>query len=310
MSSESKYFIEFVSDGRIPISKEESILEASMAAGIPHFHVCGGKAKCSTCRVLVIDGAHWLTPPSEKESRLKHRMDFPPNVRLACQTYVRGGPIKLRRIIQDESDIRLYVGSEAGLATRQMGEEMELVLLFLDIRNFTHFVENHLAFDVIHIIRKLFSLFQNIIAMRGGRIVETTGDGLYVVFDCKTDKVNSVRSAIEAARSMLSDLEKLNKTYFLKHFDERIRIGIGAHFGKVVGGDITIGTEEHFVVMGYPVHIASRLQNATKELNNDFIVSAEMFELLQSSAEDPFKIIQVKGISAPIKVYLLGKSYA
>ncbi len=63
-------------------------------------------------------------------------MHFPPNVRLACQTRVVGGPVKLRRIIQDETDIGLYAGSATGDITQQLGEEKELALMFLDHENF------------------------------------------------------------------------------------------------------------------------------------------------------------------------------
>src|SRR4249919_3105774 len=182
MKESEKYLVEFAEEKIVEVRKNQSILDASLSAGIPHFHACGGNAKCSTCRVLIIEGDDRLTPPSQKESFLKNQMHFPPNVRLACQTHVTGGPVKLRRIIQDETDIGLYVGSAAGDSTQQLGEEKELALMFLDIRNFTQFVESHPAFDVIHIIRKLFSSLQCSIENNKGKIVETTGDGLYAVF--------------------------------------------------------------------------------------------------------------------------------
>ncbi|MCW3111239.1 MAG: adenylate/guanylate cyclase, partial [Segetibacter sp.] len=88
------HLVEFPKEGCLSISKDETILNAAIAAGIPLFHVCGGKAKCSTCRVLVIEGAEWLTPPNGKEKLLNDQMHFPRNVRLACQTQVTGGPVK------------------------------------------------------------------------------------------------------------------------------------------------------------------------------------------------------------------------
>ncbi len=244
-----------------------------------------------------------------KESFLKNQMHFPPNVRLACQTHVTGGPVKLRRIIQDETDIGLYVGSAAGDSTQQLGEEKELALMFLDIRNFAQFVENHPAFDVIHIIRKLFSSFQCCAENNKGKIVETTGDGLYAVFGYETKRVESAQSAVEAAYSILADLDTLNDTYFLPYFEERLRVGIGIHIGKVVSGIVRIGTEDHSAVMGFPVNIASRLQNATKELNNEFIVSAEVYNLLINPRALQSQSIIVKGISTPLMIYLMGKPY-
>ena len=309
MKENGENLIEFIGEKVIAIKEEQSILDASLSAGIPHFHACGGNAKCSTCRVLVIEGNDRLTPPNQKESFLKSLMHFPRNVRLACQTRVTASPVKLRRIIQDETDIGLYVGSAAGDSTQQLGEERDLALMFLDIRNFTHIVESHSAFDVIHIIRKLFSSFQSRIEINKGKIVETTGDGMYAVFGYETEKQESAQAAVQTAYSMLEDLQILNETYFIPHFEERIKAGIGIHTGKVVSGSVRVGTENHSVVMGFPVNIASRLQNATKELNNEFIVSSDIFNLLIDPPELKSQSIFVKGVSHPLTVYLMGNPY-
>ena len=309
MKENGENLIEFIGERVIAITKEQSILDASLLAGIPHYHACGGNAKCSTCRVLVVEGIDRLTPANQKESFLKSLMHFPRNVRLACQTRVTAGPVKLRRIIQDETDIGLYVGSAAGDSTQQLGEERDLALMFLDIRNFTHIVESHPAFDVIHIIRKLFSSFQSRIESNKGKIVETTGDGVYAVFGYETGKEESAQAAVQTAYSMLEDLQILNETYFIPHFEERIKAGIGIHTGKVVSGTVRVGTQDHSVVMGYPVNVASRLQNATKELNNEFIVSSDIYNLLIDPPALTSQSIFVKGISDPLTVYLMGNPY-
>jgi adenylate cyclase len=309
MNAGKKYQVEFVGEKVIAISKTETILDASLSAGIPHCHVCGGNARCSTCRVLVMEGVDHLTPPNLQESFLNNQMHFPPNVRLACQTRVTGGNVKLRRIIQDETDIGLYVGSAAGDSTQQLGEEKTMALLFLDIRNFTHIVEGHPAFDVIHIIRKLFSLFQSRIEYNKGNIVETTGDGLYAVFNDEEGKERNAQAAVRAAYAMLGDLETLNETYFIPYFEERIKAGIGVHIGKVVSGTVRVGSENHCVVMGYAVNIASRLQTATKELNNDLIVSSEIYDLLSDAPVLQPKSIVLKGVTNPLEVYSIGKPY-
>jgi adenylate cyclase len=62
-----------------------TVLEASRAAGIPHASVCGGRGRCSTCRVRVAGDPGVLPPPSPQELRVLQRVGAPPNVRLACQ---------------------------------------------------------------------------------------------------------------------------------------------------------------------------------------------------------------------------------
>jgi adenylate cyclase len=290
--------IEFLGEKKILIEENETILRASLNSGIPHFHICGGNAKCSTCRIVVVGGAGSLTLPNEKEKLLNSQMNFPPNVRLACQTYVIGQGVKVRRIIQDETDIDLYIGNNLSESKLVLGEEKELALFFIDIRNFTGLVERHPAFDAIHIIQKLFALFQKIVESNEGRIVETTGDGFYAVFGCEQiDRRKSAQCAVRTAKAILIKLVELNQNYFPVYFNEKIQIGIGIHIGMVVSGTIRIADQSHSIVMGYPVNIASRSQDATKELNNDLVVSADICNLMADAPAVQPKIIFVKGRS-------------
>ena len=309
MEASTKHLIEFPKEGCVYASPDQTILEAALAANVPLFHVCGGNARCSTCRVLIIEGEEFLTQPNEKEKHLNNQMHFPKHVRLGCQTRITGGPIKLTRIIQDETDIGIYVGSAAGASTQQIGEERELVLFFLDIRNFTPLIEKLLPFDTIHIIRKLFLVFQNIIEGNNGKIIETAGDGLYAVFGCETNRAYSVQAAVQAALTILDELKSVNHSYFKIHFNETIQVGIGINIGKVISGVIRIGEEERMIVMGYPVNVASRLQDATKTLNNNLVVSAHVYELLSNPAPVEPVRIALKGIEDKQDVYLLGDEY-
>ena len=147
--------LQMTSDGIITIAEDQTILEASLSNNIMHYNACGGKAKCSTCRVLVVDGEESLTQPNKRERSLAEKNNFPTNVRLACQTKVTGNHAKIKRIIMDEFDADLYTSENCNGGSKVVGEEREMVLFFLDIRNFTPFIESHLTFDVVHVIRRL-----------------------------------------------------------------------------------------------------------------------------------------------------------
>ena len=204
------------------------------------------------------------------------------------------------------------VASDASwdLWTQGNEAEKEMALFFLDIRNFTQLVENHQASNVIHIVKKLFSRFQNIIRIHHGRIIETNGDGFYAAFGFNCDIREAVNAAVEAGLIILNTLDKLNVESFEKNLHQRLEVGIGLHAGKVATGNLHVGDQEHMVVMGYPVNVASRLQAATKELNNNFIVSEEVFKMLTirpphaSSA-----IVNLKGVAKPHEVYKIGSPY-
>jgi adenylate cyclase len=310
MQKES-YMVQFSGEGSVPVPQGHSLMEAALADGIPLMHLCGGNARCSTCRVLVLAGTAALELPNGREKQLKEKMLFPPDVRLSCQTRVTGGGVKVVRILRDESDIGLYVGNDAGQATQQIGQERELVLFFLDIRNFTLFVETHLAFDVIHIVRKLFTAFHAVIDGHGGRVIETAGDGMYAAFGLRTGLALGARAAVEAGYDILAELERLNAAYFKEYFCQTVAIGIGIHAGKAIKGNIRLGRDNHMVVMGHAVNIAARLQNATKELNNSFVISEAVYRLLPvPPARYQSRSVALRGVTGDLRIYLLGEPYS
>lgn len=299
--------VEMLNEKVFEIAADQSILQASMSAGIPHFHVCGGRAKCSTCRVIVHEGVENLSRRTKAEMKLKKRMNFDANIRLACQTKVLKGNVKVQRIIKDETDLNIYVYGNDLDAMQGIGDERALALFFLDIRNFTPFIEKHLPFDVIHIIRRLMMLFTTVISKNNGKLIEYAGDGLYAAFGFEKEIDEAVKSAVNAGREIFAELKKLNENYISKYFGEEIKIGIGLHAGKVIVG--IKGVEGiSLTVMGFAVNIASRLETATKELNNSFVISDSAYGYLNESGAEKRQIL-LKGVSDPFDVRLIGENY-
>jgi adenylate cyclase len=202
-------------------------------------------------------------------------------------------------------------GTRWDLWTQETDDEKEMALFFLDIRNFTPLVEKHQAVDVIQIVKKIFSRFQNIIRIHHGRIIETSGDGFYAAFGFDRNVKESVNASVQAGMAILESLENLNEQLFERKLYQRIDVGIGIHVGKVATGNLHLGSKDHLVVMGYPVNVASRLQTATRELNNNFIVSSAVFKMLKNpkSKSKPVKV-SLKGVTDPCELHLIGKAYA
>lgn len=303
------YWIEFIGDRSIKIEEGQTILDASLKAGIPHYHACGGQGECSTCRILVHTGAEFLSPLSKKEKLLRKSIPLPPDVRLACQTYIKGSPVFVHRIIRDEADMHLYVNEDITADLQNIGAEKELALFFLDIRNFTPFMEAYLPFDVIHVMRRLFSLFRKSIEDHSGRIIETVGDGFYAVFGFESDLQQAANKAYIAAISLLEELETFNNEYLEKYFFHQFQVGIGLHCGEVIVGNIGIGVNNNLTVMGLPVNIASRIQTLTKALNNNLIVSDSFHRLLLPPPASRQVETRLKGIKDVHLLHLCGKPY-
>jgi adenylate cyclase len=304
--------IDFIGEKTIEINDDQTILEASLQAGIPHYHECGGKAKCSTCRVLVIAGAENLSQPNDKELKLKKILGFSDNIRLACQTNVTGDNVSVRRVIRDKTDVSIYSHlDKKDEKFQEVGEEKNLALFFIDIRNFTPFMEKHLSFDVIHIIRRLFQIFKNAVESHHGKIIETAGDGLYAVFGFEDPLPEAVNLAVKAGKQVLENLNTFNENYAVIYFNHRFEVGIGLHAGTVIVGNIGLGISNNLTVMGLPVNMAARLQEATKEINNSFLISEYAYSMVTDQSTNPeSENIILKGVSRIIKVFLLGKQYA
>src|SRR6266699_4060913 len=97
----------FLPDQRyVEVSNLESVLSASVRAGIPLTNECRGNARCSTCRVLVLNGLEFCCPRNEKEQALAAQLHFGERVRLAGQTTILGN-VAVRRLILDANDAGL-----------------------------------------------------------------------------------------------------------------------------------------------------------------------------------------------------------
>src|SRR6266851_4332189 len=127
---------------------DETLLNASTRAGIPHAHACGGNARCSTCRVLVVDGIEHCGPRNNQEKEFAERLRFSPEIRLACQTQVTGN-VRLRRLALDALDIEVICQLSEGESPSAIGDEKQLAILFADIRNFTSIAEILPPYDVV-----------------------------------------------------------------------------------------------------------------------------------------------------------------
>lgn len=207
---------------------------------------------------------------------------------------------------------RTLTESSSGLTlwTQDVEQEKEMALFFLDIRNFTSLAEKQKASDLIYIVKKLFSAFHHIIRTHHGQIIDTAGDGFYAAFGFNKEVKVAVNNAVQAGMIILETLQRLNEESFEKNLKRRIEIGIGIHAGKVATGNLMLGNSDQVVVMGYPVNVAARIQAATKELNNNFVISSVAFQYLNKSLKNKTKVkVTLKGVKDPLDVLLIGKAY-
>lgn len=256
----------------VRVPKGLSVLEASLRNQIPHASVCGGRARCSTCRIRVVGDCSALPAPSNREAFVLARVGAgaDPAIRLACQL----------RPASDLSFFQLFTptitAEELGALTpRRAGQERYLVSMFVDMRGSTRLAETRLPFDTVFIVNKFLGAVSQAVIDCGGQPNQFVGDGQLALFGLDTDPVTACRQALRATAGIAANVDDLNR--FLSHdLREPIRFGIGIHAGEVIVGDIGYRDHMAFTALGDAVNVAARLQDMTKTLACEAVVSDEV----------------------------------
>jgi adenylate cyclase len=276
--------IHYLPDDRaIEIYDDDIILEASLRAGIPHTHACGGSARCSTCRVLIVEGLEFCSPRNSAEDELAKKLRLEPEIRLACQTQVAGGKVILRRLAIDSEDLESFNDEMAGnLISAPVGQEKKIAILFADIRGFTAFAESLLPYDVIYILNRYFQKMGYAINRNGGMINNYMGDGFMALFGLENSE-KAAEQAVRAGVEMLEELDKLNP-YFETLYRHRLRIGIGIHCGLAVVGNLGAQKNQTVTAIGDAVNFASRIEAANKQVGTSLLISEETYQEVKELA--------------------------
>ena len=271
--------LHFEGEKDVQTTSSVTILMASLGAGIPHTHVCGGRARCSTCRVLISRGLDHCRPRNADETRLARIKGFSPEVRLACQTTVTDD-VSLRRLVLDDLDIRAAI-QEGRTDAGEAGREAEVSVLFCDIRSFTAFAERALPYDVIHILNRYFEILGEVIDRHGGYIDKYMGDGIMVVFGLdRALSGDHARLAVSAARDIMRSLPEFNE-FLRARYNHEFKIGIGVHSGTVILGSLGYHKKKEYTALGDTVNTASRIEAINKETGTVVLVSEETHDLVK-----------------------------
>ena len=287
----------------IRVPKGLSVLEASLRHQVPHASVCGGRARCSTCRIRVIGDCTSLPVPSNREAFVLNRVGTgsDPAIRLACQ-------------LRPETDLSFFQiflpqTTAAGPAgPSHIGEERYLVSMFVDMRGSTRLAENRLPFDTVFVVNRFLGAVSQAVIECGGQPNQFLGDGQLALFGLATNRQTACRQALRAAAMIAANVEELNQ--FLKHdLREPIRFGIGIHGGEVIVGDIGYRDHMVFTALGDAVNVAARLQDMTKSLGCEVILSDEVLATAELPADAlPRQDVEIRGRNEPMSVRIVASS--
>ncbi|MGX9351334.1 adenylate/guanylate cyclase domain-containing protein [Shimia sp. W99] len=287
--------VRYIDGPEISGQRGMTLLEMSRAAGVPHMALCGGRGRCTTCRVVIEDGADLLHPPSPEEAASLAAVNAPPNARLACQIRPTEPATVLRVFRADGRRARSH---------QSLGRERRLAILFLDMRGFTARTTGQLPYDVVFLLNRFFDAIVPSITGAGGTVDKYLGDGLLAVFEL-SDERSSAMAALNAAAGISSALKVFNKALAAEK-DTPVAIGMGLHLGELVLGEIGAADHAPRTIIGDTVNTASRLEAETKTLGVQLLVSAQLLEAAGHTTEQ-FELVSLslRGVSHPIEALAL-----
>ena len=258
-------------DRAIRVPPGLTVLEASLRNSVPHAHVCGGRGRCSTCRIRILGDASLLPEASPAEQAVLDRVDAGPGVRLACQL----------RPTRDVAVVPLLPPHATLADVRRdgpawSGDERYVVIMFVDMRDSSRLAERRLPYDTVFVINQFLTAVSRAVIEAGGEPNQVLGDGLLALFGLKDRPEVACRQALAACVGVAANVEMLNAA--LPHGQRApLRFGIGVHAGVIVAGDIGYERHAQFTVIGDPVNVAARLEGLTKPLECEVLISEEVY---------------------------------
>ena len=245
------------SSGRsIPILPGATVLETLRGNGIAHASVCGGRARCTTCRILVTQGFERLPEPAELEAKALARIGAVPGMRLACQI----------RPIADIGIVPLLAADASAVdgtvSGGLEGSERLITVVFVDLRGFTTLAEAKLPFDVLFILNHFFNEMTKALIATNGHYSQFTGDGLMALYGLNANEpAMGAADALRGAREMLARVDQLN--HQLKgNLPQPLRIGIGIHFSEAIVGAMGPPRSQIITAIGDTVNTCARLESS------------------------------------------------
>lgn len=211
-----------------------TILAASLQGNVPHYHACNGHARCTTCRVWVVNGRENLNPRTDAEKKVSSRKHWPDEIRLACQTKIFGD-VTVKRLVTDDDDMELVFSEDD---SPRNAEERPLVVMACQTGTFNGLIENHLPYDLFHLLSRYYKEIAEVVVANQGYLERYRDGGLIALFGLENDdSYENCLNAVRASLRIRARLTELNK-YAADHFGHTFPLSIALHYGPILVGEV------------------------------------------------------------------------
>lgn len=289
------------SGGRsVRVPRGYSVLDASRLGNIPHYAVCGGRGRCSTCRVRVLEGLQEQPEPGPVEAATLKRIGAEPGVRLACQLRP-AAPLRVAPLL-----VPSLAGPHPAFgANSDPGREKVLAIVFCDMRGFTALSDRRLPYDVVFLLNRYFAVIGQAVEKAGGRLDKFIGDGALAIFGLDVSPGIACRQAIAAANQIVGEVRRLSDE-LSDEIGGQIRLAIGIHVGQAIVGTMGYGAAMGLTAIGDTVNIGSRLEALAKELDAEIVISEAAVRLSKLDFSSfALSEIEIRGRARPLRLRVL-----
>jgi adenylate cyclase len=179
------------------------------------------------------------------------------------------------------------------------GEELEVTVLFLDVRGFTSYSEGVAPAEAVALLNRLFDVVVPVVHEHGGHANHYLGDGLLAVFGAPQPLPAHADAAMAAAIEVQRRVQA--------QLGEEVRIGIGVNTGPVIAGTVGGGGRHEFTVIGDTVNVAARVEQLTKETGDLILITEATRTALSSPRPRTARRgdVEVRGKTAKVRLHAI-----
>ncbi|MBM6592692.1 adenylate/guanylate cyclase domain-containing protein [Microvirga pudoricolor] len=293
--------IAYPGDRTAVVPRGFTVLEASRLMDIPHPSACGGRGRCSTCRVRIVEGLEGQPRPTPQEQATLTRIGAGPDIRLACQLR----PTRDIAVVPVLSTHQPGLVASLGGSRQTGGRERELAVLFCDLRGFTRFSEDRLPFDTVFLLNRYFEIVGHAVEQSGGHLDKFIGDGALALFGLNASPEDAARQAFEAALRIVEGVRQLSDAHATE-LDRPLAVVVSLHAGPAILGEMGYGQASGLTAVGDTINVASRLESVAKERDVELVISAELAQRARLDlAAHERQTVTVRGRAMPVDAWIV-----
>jgi len=256
-----------------------TVLEASRSFHLPHASMCGGRARCSTCRVRVTAGEDNCPPADTDEQETLDRIGAPDDVRLACQLRPQSD-ISVVPLVRTERPV--YRATAPKLNT-----ERDVVVMFCDFLNRGELARDHLPQDLLYVLTLYVEALNNAIRAARGTVSYVELDSVCALFGLDRGIGQSAQSALQAVTAIERVMTDINNRLG-RQWDCKMNVVITVHAGRAAVGEIGMSDPPAVIAIGEAVDVAKELRKTAAAQGRQFAISEAVYAAagLEMPAQD------------------------